>query len=158
MFGQWFCDFAFTHYHIRFEIKQSGCDQPADSFNISGFWKILPFINYCHFQQSASIFNSSEVFGQSDVTEGPFYSVTAWKIWSPWTSPQPEFPPWRCSTRFSLQAPSVACCLWTFQHSVLSSVAQKHGWDEATDVATEEFSISIYAFKKSWVAFIVCLG
>ncbi len=67
-------------------------------------------------------------------------------FWSPWTSPNSEFPPWRCFARSSLQPPWVAACLWVFLSLVLSSVAAKHAlldWDQATDLVIEEYSISL---------------
>ncbi len=56
-------------------------------------------------------------------------------------------------------AATLSCCLSFCMPSVLSSITEKHAlldWDQVTDWHWRIFHF--FAFKKSWVAFVVCLG
>ena len=51
--------------------------------------------------------------------------ITIWMkvlvFFSPWTSPNPDFPPWRCFARPLLHPPLGAAGSWVFQPSVFQS-------------------------------------
>ncbi len=120
----------------------------------------LAFRSYSHFKQSTSIFRGSIVFGQSDMTIVNISAILiiGWTNLCPWTSPNSEFPP---LCQVFTASPWVAACLWVF----LSSVFVFSNWKVCSIIGLGSGDwlghwriFNFFAFKKSWVAFAICLG
>ena len=72
------------------------------------------------------------------------------ELWTPWTSPNSEFPPWRCFARPSLEpSPDAVCASFCPQFSLSTWKAALFGPLRI---------LHLFASKDAWVVFSVSLG